>query len=110
MLQHGYFIWFLLTDDNTLKNTNPHLLRKADEASHTYTYQFKCLAGLDMNVYTTWKRTKYPHMTTMFCYNSMGEKIKSFIVPPHVPYLPFVFESDFNAYYASQQSWGMTCT
>lgn len=36
------------------------------------------------------KRTIDPHVTTMFCYNAIGEKMKPFIILPHMPFLPFV--------------------
>lgn len=63
-----------------------------------------------MNVYISEKRANDSHVTTMFCYHTMDEKMKPFIILPHMSYLPFAFGSDFNPYFASQQNGWMTRT
>ena len=91
-----------------LTNTHPRFIWNADEASHTSSRHFKALAGKDMNIYSSNTRFSDPHITTMFCCNAQGERMKPFIILPKIDLLPFHFIKDFNAYFATQSNGWMT--
>ena len=93
-----------------LSNTHPRLIWNADESSHSSTRQFKVLTGNDLNSFSSEGRCSIPHITTMFCYNAQGERMKPFVIIPKIDLLPFPFLSDFNAYFATQSNGWMTKT
>lgn len=90
-----------------LKSVHPENNWNADESSSVSTKRYKILLT-DNHSYAVSSMNKHEmHVTGMYCFNAIGEKIDPFIILPNIENLPIELQN-LKAFFCSQRSGWMT--
>lgn len=98
---------FFSNNKKLLKETAPANIWNADESSSITTQRYKVLLTENCRHAITPTSAYEPHITAMFCFNAIGDRMDPFIILPKLANVPQELKS-IRAFYCSQSSGWMT--
>ena len=98
---------FFSKHSSLLQSLAPNNIWNADESSSASNRKYKVLLNDKNDLPLTGKPKIEPHITGMFCFNAVGERLDPFIILPNLVSLPNELKS-LTAFFSTQKSGWMT--